>query len=116
MKRQDFMTILDELGEEIKELFICKNKSYGVEDDLHHNFRETARRVLSGQKDIFKVLACYVDKHWVALCNRGLQDPEFESRCMDIIVYMVLAITMNRSTGKEQVTLYTSHDEKIMEW
>lgn len=102
MKRQDFITILNELETEIKGLFMYKNQSYGANDDLHYNFRETARRVLSGQKDMFKVLACYVDKHWVALCNRGLQDPEFESRCIDIIVYMVLAIALYRDSGAIQ--------------
>jgi len=48
---------------------------------------------------MFKVLACYVDKHWVALCNKGLRDPEFIERCQDIIVYMLLAITMHNYTG-----------------
>ncbi len=101
MKRDDFKPVLNEVVENIEDLFTYKNKSYGVEDDLFHNFRSTAKRVLPGQfdtdhEDMFRVLACYVDKHWVALCNRGLADAEFEERCKDIIVYMMLAIAMHR--------------------
>lgn len=101
MKRQDFLPVLDELFKEIKNLFLTKNQSYGVEDELFFNFRSTAQRVLPGQyeslhENMFRVLAVYVDKHWVALCNRGLQDPEFEERCRDIITYMALAIALYR--------------------
>lgn len=107
MKREEFQPIWDELASEIMNLFFLKNQSYGADDDLHHNFRQTARRILSGQyeseqEDMFRVLACYVDKHWIALCNRGLQDPEFESRCKDIIVYMALAIALYKE--QERVT------------
>ena len=98
MKREDFLKVLSETTEHIEKLFTYKNKSYGTDKDLFHNFRSTATRVLQNE-DMFKVLACYVDKHWVALCNKGLRDPEFIERCQDIIVYMLLAITMHNYTG-----------------
>ncbi len=82
-------------------MFAAKNHSYGADDDVFYNFRETARRVMRGQfpseaEDMFRVLAAYVDKHWVALCNRGLEDPDFEERCRDIAIYMLIAIALRR--------------------
>ncbi|HPZ83310.1 MAG TPA: hypothetical protein PL064_07735 [Thermogutta sp.] len=92
----------------IMELFSRKNKSYGRNADLFHNFRETARRI-EGNTDrgaMFKVLATYVDKHWVALCNRGLDDPECEERLRDIIVYCLLALCLMEDGEVQQGTLF----------
>jgi len=99
MKREDFQKALSETAKEIEKLFTYKNNSYGMEDDVFHNFRTTARRVIKAHyddehEDMFRVLACYVDKHWVALCNRGLHEPEFVERCRDIITYMLIAVGM----------------------
>lgn len=98
MTRGEFTEMLDGLFVEIKALFEQKNESYGVDHDLFYNFREAARRLFGSEyiPCMFKILAAYVDKHWIALCNRGLADPEFESRCKDIIVYCLLAIAMKR--------------------
>lgn len=68
MKRSDFQKVLTETAREIENLFARKNKSYGVEEDLFHNFRNTAERVVKGRyedlhEDMFRVLAVYVDKH-----------------------------------------------------
>lgn len=105
MKREEFQKTLSEAVKGIEKLFSYKNKSYGAEEDVFHNFRATAKRVIKGQydneyEDMFRVLACYVDKHWIALCNRGLQDPEFEERCWDIITYMLLAISLYNEKGE----------------
>jgi hypothetical protein len=103
MTRDDFLPLWADVADKIAVLFATKNKSYGASEDLFHNFRATAKRVLPGQNEqeaMFQVLACYVDKHWVALCNRGLADPEFEERCKDIIVYMALALAMKKGKGK----------------
>ena len=90
MKREDFLKVLSETTEHIEKLFTYKNKSYGTDDDLFHNCRSTATRVLQNE-DMFKVLACDVDKHWVALCNKGLPGPRvYKERCQDIIIYMPL--------------------------
>lgn len=100
MKREDFRKTISETTKRIEKLFAYKNKSYGMEDDVFYNFRASAGRVIKAQyddayEDMFRVLACYVDKHWVALCNKGLQDSEFEERCLDIINYMLLAIALH---------------------
>ncbi len=105
-----FQVVTEREFNNILGLFIRKNKSYGRDADLFHNFRETARRI-EGNTDrgaMFKVLATYVDKHWVALCNRGLDDPECEERLRDIIVYCLLALClMEGEEGKmRQGTLF----------
>jgi hypothetical protein len=99
--RLEFSELLDKLLDQIRDLFSTKNQSYGAGGDVFHNFRNTARRVLPQQfesehEEMFRVLAVYADKHWVALCNKGLSDSEFEERCKDIMVYMTLAIAMKK--------------------
>lgn len=97
MTRQEFVEqVLEPSLEEIKELFSLKNKSYGIEDDAFHNFRSTALRVhgTDDHETMFRVLYCYMDKHLVALANKGLSDDEYESRLKDIIVYCLLAIAL----------------------
>ncbi len=97
MTRQEFVEkVLEPSLKEIQELFSLKNKSYGIEDDAFHNFRSTALRV-HGTDDheiMFRVLYCYMDKHLVALANRGMDDPECESRLRDIIVYCLIGLAM----------------------
>ena len=108
MTRADFYLIMDEIIEKIKKLFSTKNDSYGQEEDLFHNFRRTAERVLPGQfeneyEDMYRVMLTYQDKHRVALANRGLEEPEFEERCLDEIVYTLLAIALHREYEKKAV-------------
>lgn len=103
MTRLEFHRILDQEFAQIRDLFDYKNLSYGADDDLFHNFRETAKRVFhkSSYQDMFKVLTTYVDKHWIALCNNGLDDPECLLRLRDIIVYALIGIAMYKETHLE---------------
>lgn len=103
-----FQLVAEREFNNIMELFSRKNKCYGRDADLFHNFRETARRI-EGNTDrpaMFKVLATYVDKHWVALCNCGLDDPEYEERLRDIIVYCLLALCLMEESELQQGTLF----------
>lgn len=104
MTRSEFLTLLDEILQKVRDKFIEKNVSYGAEEDVFHNFRSTARRVIPGQfvdeyEDMYRVLLCYQDKHRVALASLGLEEPEFEERVIDDIVYDVIAIAMKREKG-----------------
>lgn len=98
MTRDDFFEITCETWGKIEDLFNIKNKSYGRGDDIFHNFRETALRLTrcDSPEHMFQVLLVLQDKHRVALANRGLDDPEFEERVMDDIIYSLLAIAMYR--------------------
>lgn len=83
-------------------LFECKNKSYGADVDAFYNFRETARR-LFGKGDLkfaFDVLCILADKHWIALMNCGLGDPEAEDRLRDIAIYALIGLGMLKALEK----------------
>jgi hypothetical protein len=98
MNRSEFSEMLEPELQSIKDLFAFKNISYGMDDDVFHNFRNTALRVF-GTDDhqmMLKVLMTYMDKHLVAIVNKGLYDKEYESRLKDIIVYSLLAIAMGK--------------------
>lgn len=93
IKRDEFIQILDRELERVKELFKTKNKSYGSNDEVFHNFKETARRVYGDMfhEAMWTVILTYMDKHMVALA-KGIQEEEFVERLRDIIVYSLLAI------------------------
>lgn len=99
MNKVEFLEkILKPKTEEMIDTFKRKNQSYGggvgEGKDTFHNFAESARRCFGRDtaENRIKVLMVLVDKHLVALNNTGVYDPEFEERCMDIAVYMMLAI------------------------
>jgi len=97
--KQDLLNLIDELLPQIRDKFAYKNKAYGRDEDAFHNFRNTAKRVLNDDsfEGMYKTLLVYKDKHDVALANRGMDDPEFEERFIDNIVYSLIAIGMNRA-------------------
>ena len=97
MNRETFVpNIVESEFKKILDLFQFKNVSYGSETDLFHNFRNTAKRVFKDDSydGMYKSLLTYMDKHLVALANKGLQDKEFIERNRDIIVYCLLAMAM----------------------
>ena len=101
MTRDDFYPLMTEMLDNVKKKFTGKNESYGQEGDLFHNFRGTAKRVMQAKfdseyEDMYRVMLAYQDKHRVALANLGLEEPEFEERCLDEIVYTLLAIALHR--------------------
>ena len=97
MNRETFVpNIVEPEFKKILDLFQFKNVSYGSGTDLFHNFRNTAKRVFKDDSydGMYKSLLTYMDKHLVALANKGLQDKEFIERNRDIIVYCLLAMAM----------------------
>jgi hypothetical protein len=99
--KADLLNLIDELLPQIRDKFAYKNKAYGRDEDAFHNFRNTAKRVLNDDsfEGMYKTLLVYKDKHDVALANRGMDDPEFEERFIDNIVYSLIAIGMKRARG-----------------
>ena len=98
-KRDDFILFLRDKFEEIEKLFAKKSKGYGTNDDLFHNFRQTAARLhpaLYSQDPyaaMFLVAETLVDKHNVALA-KGITVNECDERLMDRIVYSFLQLKM----------------------
>lgn len=97
MTRSEFKQIMQTYLSSIEKLFDIKNQSYGANDDVFFNFRSTAKRIFGSDnyESMFKILMTYMDKHLVALINKGFEDYEFDSRMKDIIVYSLIAIAMN---------------------
>lgn len=88
-------TIKDEYASIIS-LYELKNFAYGNDDNAFHNFTETARRVFNNPdlRLAFRVLLILMDKHLVALANRGLDDPEVVERLRDVAVYSLIGLAM----------------------
>lgn len=77
--RTDLYEFIKQETEEILKLFSAKNVSYGSDQDAFHNFRQTALRLYGNDKPqtMFTVLLTLLDKHLVALANKGIEDAEF---------------------------------------
>lgn len=96
MTRDELRIVIHDELKRLERLFEEKNRSYGMEKDGFYNFSETARRVF-GTGDLmhaFAVLRILADKHWVALANNGLDDPEADQRLRDIAVYALIGLAM----------------------
>ena len=96
MTRSEMVEILSSELDGVENLFALKNESCGASDDAFHNFRSTAKRILGGDSHMhmFQVLLTYMDKHMVALANRGITERECKERLRDIIVYSLIGIAM----------------------
>ena len=96
MNRKELINIIKNEQEEILKLFESKNESYGDEGEAFYNFRQSATRIFNDDslESQFKILLTLMDKHSVALANKGIADIAFEERLKDIIVYSHIAIAM----------------------
>lgn len=94
MTRAEFASFMREEFERLVRLFESKNNSYGADEDVFYNFRESARRIFNGTEkaDLFQVLLVLADKHIIALERNNIYDPEAESRLRDIILYALLGL------------------------
>lgn len=102
MTREEFKQLLDTELQRVQDLFNLKNQSYGNQQDLFHNFRQSAMRIFNDEAPHaqFSVLMTLADKHWVALANKGLDDRECEDRLRDMIVYCLIGLAMKEATKK----------------
>lgn len=94
--RTEFLERLDKEFQRIREIFTERNKSYGKDEDLFHNFRQSAIRHFGddSSENMFKVAEILVDKHNVALANKGANDPVCDERLSDRIVYSLIEKAM----------------------
>lgn len=125
MTRTDFLDNLEIEFQRIRDLFVKRNKSYGAEDDLLYNFRQSAIRFFGDDspENMFKVAEILVDKHNIALANKGAGDPVCDERLSDRIVYsllekVILRVKSDKNTGAEKpggVKMDKYIDTKIIE-
>lgn len=102
MERREMGLIIAELAEKIKNMFGNKQIGYGLDSDGLHNFRSSALRIFgeASPENMLRVLQILQDKHLVALTNKGLDDKEFEERCIDVAVYSLIAVGIAREAKK----------------
>lgn len=100
--REELAKFIEQECERIKELFDQKNLAYGKHEDAFYNFVEAARRVLYSIDlgDALKVLLIYMQKHLIALENRGAFDKEAIERFRDIAVYALIGAAMVKAIRK----------------
>lgn len=108
--QQLFASISADLAK-IATLCKSKNTAYGTEDDAFYNFDRGATLVF-GEASFdatFRTLMAYASKHIVTLAKPGaiLLDPEFEDRCLDVALYMLIARAM-----KKEITKIESEEPK----
>ncbi|MDW7668057.1 MAG: hypothetical protein SCJ93_04475 [Bacillota bacterium] len=91
---------ISQILNDIENMFTTKNDQYGSkqEQDEFYNFRQQALRTFGNDdpESMYKILKILVDKHLVTLNKNGLDDSNFEERCIDVIVYHIIAIFMHR--------------------
>jgi len=97
MDREELSQNIQKILEtELMPLFTQKNQSYGDDKDGFWNFRKAADVIYGSDEATyqFDILMSYVMKHILALANKGIFEPEFRSRCKDVIIYMLIAMSM----------------------
>lgn len=100
MNRQQLARSIDEDLSKIAALFAAKNQNYGASEDAFYNFTKGAE-LLFGEADYdtkFRCLMAYASKHIVTLFKPGAiyNDKDFDERCLDIAVYMLIARAMKK--------------------
>ncbi len=104
--------------------FAAKNLSYGQADDVLHNFRETARRVFgrADAESMFRVWLVLIDKHMVALANKGVADHEARDRLGDLRIYSLLGEAIlcereherrNADTDKAKAEIQAAYEQAV---
>lgn len=86
----------------IEKKFAEKNKRYGQDQDGFYNFTQGAKHHYgdASPNNTFRMLMAYTSKHIVALEQPDAltNDGEFEERCLDVAVYMMIARAMKKAT------------------
>jgi hypothetical protein len=120
MTRKELTSFIERECQQIINLFEKKNSSYGAEHNAFHNFIEAARRVLWvnvsenywNPDDVLRTLLIYINKHMIALENRGMQDPEAQERFRDIAVYALIGAALIAEFSFNNATLILNSDHK----
>lgn len=97
-------TEIKQILNDIEDMFETKNDQYGSkqEQDEFYNFRQQALRTFGNDdpESMYKILKILVDKHLVTLNKNGLDDSNFEERCIDVIVYHIIYYQKRHHTGE----------------
>lgn len=87
-----YKSVQEMLGE-VDAMFKKKNAQYGASGDALYNFRAGARMAGGSgtAQEMLSELLGYARKHLVTIQNKGLADPDLKERCIDVVVYYMIA-------------------------
>lgn len=91
---QEFINVLNE----IRELFLAKNRGYNGENNPLLNFMLGGRLLYNndGYIGCFEALKAYMAKHVSNIYTHTIKAPNIEESCKDIATYMIIATVMKR--------------------
>lgn len=102
MSRNALNTSILQDVEKVRDMFLSKNDRYGQDRDGLFNFTQGAKLLYgdASPDNSFRTLMGYVSKHIVTLSQPDAltNDNEFEDRCLDVAVYMLIARAMKKAT------------------
>jgi len=102
MTHDEFLNLLNEEFERIKELFENKNKDYARKDEVFNNFNTLAKLIGQKRETVWLI---YFMKHVLSIANWVREGAMYterpEDRLRDIIVYALLLIGMIKEKEKK---------------
>lgn len=103
MTREEFLSVMDEAYQSIREINATKGRDYAGEADALDNFKRHAASLDLRPEQIWAV---YASKHWDAVmtfCRRGQVESEpIEGRLLDVILYSFLLLALNREQSQNR--------------
>lgn len=89
--------------EDVRKLFLDKNKNYNPGSDPLVNFRRGGmiRHADAEYYGCYEALKDYVTKHIVNAMNKDITAPDLAESTRDIAVYMIIATAMKRLWDKD---------------
>lgn len=100
---EDYYKEIEAVLEEVRQLFLSKNKNYNPGSDPLANFRHGGmiRHCDSDYYGAYEALKDYVTKHIVNAMNKDITAKDLAESTRDIAVYMIIATAMKRLQEKE---------------
>ena len=103
VSNEEYYKEIDAVLEEVRQLFLMKQKNYNPGSDPLINFRRGGS-IRHGHNDFYgcyEALKDYVTKHIVNAMSKDIAAPDLAESTRDIAVYMVIATAMKRLWEKE---------------
>ena len=100
---EEYYQEINNVMDEVSDLFLLKNKNYNPGSDPLLNFRRggMVRHADNDYFGCYEALKDYVTKHIVNAMNKDITAPDLAESTRDIAVYMIIATAIKRLWEKE---------------
>lgn len=101
---EEYYKEVNNVIDEVSELFMVKNKNYNPGSDPLANFKRggVIRHGDNSFYGCYETLKDYVTKHIVNAMNKDIMAPDLAESTRDIAVYMIIATAMKHLHDKEK--------------